>query len=230
MSKKDQAGFEMNVGKSGGTMKKVAGIAASLLLAASAWGQGITIPAGTPLTVKLENTLTSFSSRQGDPFQGRIVNPVIVDGKTAIPAGATVQGRVTKVAEPRRLAGKPTIAIFPEAIILPNGERLTLNANLVYTSAGKGTDVNEEGQFKGHGHTNRDLWEIGGGTGAGMLIGGLAGGGKGLLIGGAIGAGATVGHWLSKRNSATLPSGTDLMMELSRPMVLGHEPAAGGEW
>jgi hypothetical protein len=210
-------------------MKKVAGIAASLLLAASAWGQGITIPAGTPLTVKLENTLTSFSSRQGDPFQGRIVNPVIVDGKTAIPAGATVQGRVTKVAEPRRLAGKPTIAIFPEAIILPNGERLTLNANLVDTSAGKGTDVNEEGQFKGQGHTSRDLWEIGGGTGAGMLIGGLAGGGKGLLIGGAIGAGATVGHWLSKRNSTTLPSGTDLMMELSRPMVLGHEPAAGGQ-
>src|SRR5262249_27941686 len=160
-----------------------------------------------------ENTLTSFSSRTGDPFQGRLTAPVMVDGKPAIPAGATVQGRVTKVSEPRRVAGRPTIAIFPEAIILPNGDRLTLNANLVDTSVGKETDVNDEGQFKGPGHTNRDLWEIGGGTGAGMLIGGLAGGGKGLLIGGAIGAGATVGHWLSKRNSATLASGTELMME-----------------
>jgi len=62
-----------------------------------------------------------------------------------------------------------------------------------------------------------------------MLIGGLAGGGKGLLIGGAIGAGATVGHWLSKRNSATLPSGTQLMMELSRPMTLNHEASGAGQ-
>jgi hypothetical protein len=211
-------------------MNKLLARAAAILLAASASAQsGITIPAGTPLTIKLESTLTSFSSRPGDPFQGRITAPVVVDGKTAIPTGATVQGRVTKVSEQRRLYGRPTIAIFPEAIILPNGERLVLNANLVDTSAGKGTDVNDEGQFKGPGHENRDLWEIGGGTGAGMLVGGLAGGGKGVLIGGAIGAGATVGHWLSKRNSATLPSGTELMMELSRPMTLAHETAGAGQ-
>jgi hypothetical protein len=211
-------------------MRKILAIAGGILLAASSWAQsGITIPAGTPLTVKLENTLTSFSNRAGDPFQGRIMNPVLVDGKMAIPAGATVQGRVTKVADPRRLYGRPTIAIFPEAIILPNGERLVLNANLVDTKAGKGTDVNDEGQFKGPGHTNTDLWEIGAGTGAGMLIGGLAGGGKGLLIGGAIGAGATVGHWLSKRNSATLPSGTELTMEVSRPLTLSHEPVTAGQ-
>ena len=27
--------------------------------------------------------------------------------------------------EPRRIAGKPTIGIFPEAVVLPNGERAT---------------------------------------------------------------------------------------------------------
>jgi hypothetical protein len=211
-------------------MKKLIGTAAAMMLAATAFAQsGITIPAGTPLTMKLENTLTSFSSRPGDPFQGRITTPVIIDGKTAIPAGATVQGRVTKVSDERRLYGRPTIAIFPEAVILPNGERLVLNANLVDTSIGKGISVNDEGQVKGQGYTNRDLWEIGGGTGAGMLIGGLAGGGKGVLIGGAIGAGATVGHWLSKKNSAALPTGTELMMELSRPMTLDHEPATPGQ-
>src|SRR4029077_2355190 len=140
-------------------MKKLVGIAAAVLLSVTAWAQsGITIPAGTPLTVKLENTLTSFSSRAGDPLQCRITTPVMVNEKSAIPAGATVQGRVTKVSDPRRLYGRPTIAIFPEAIILPNGERLVLNANLVDTSAGKGTDVNDEGQFKGQGHDNKDLW------------------------------------------------------------------------
>jgi len=214
---------------SGGTMKKHLATLGTLLLAASAWAQsGTVIPAGTALKVKLETTLASFSSRSGDPFQGRVTEAVALSGKTVIPIGTTVQGRVTQVSDPRRIAGKPTIAIFPEAIVLPSGERYVLNATLVDTNAGKGTDVNEEGQFKGQGHTNRDLWEIGGGTGAGMLIGGLAGGGKGVLIGAVIGAGATTAHWLSKRNSATLPSGTELVMELSRSMTIGNaEPASG---
>jgi hypothetical protein len=115
-----------------------------------------------------------------------------MDGKTVIPIGTTVEGRVTKTNEPRRIAGKPTIAIFPENLVLPNGDRFMLNATLVDTNARHGTDVNTEGQFKGDGHDGKDLTEIGMGTGGGMLIGGLAGGGKGLLIGGAIGA--TVAH------------------------------------
>ena len=62
--------------------------------------------------------------------------------------------------------------------------------------------------------------EIGAGTGGGMLIGGMVAGGKGVLIGGAIGATATVTHWLSKRRSAMLAPGTELVMELNRPMTL----------
>ena len=131
-----------------------------------------------------------------------------------------MQGRVTKTSEPRRIAGKPRIAIFPETLVLPNGDRFMLNAALVDTSAHRGTDVNSEGQFKGAGHDGKDLTEIGMGAGGGMLIGGLAGGGKGLLIGGVIGAGATVTHWLSKHRSATLPAGTELVMELNRPLVM----------
>ena len=144
----------------------------------------------------------------------------MVDGKTVIPVGATVQGRVTKTNEPRRIAGKPTIAIFPENLVLPNGERFMLNATLVDTNRGRGTDVNTEGQFKGAGHDGKDLTEIGMGTGGGMLIGGLIGGGKGMLIGGAVGATATVAHWLGKHRSATLPAGTELVMELNRPMAM----------
>jgi hypothetical protein len=95
-----------------------------------------------------------------------------------------------------------------------------LNATLVDTSVRNGSDVNDEGQFKGKGHTGADMTEIGVGTGGGMLVGGLIGGGKGLLIGGAIGATATVAHWLGKHNSAMLPAGTELDMELSRPLVM----------
>ena len=179
-----------------------------------------TLPAGTPLRVKLENTLSTFGSKTGDPFSGRVTEAVTVDGKTVIPVGTTVQGRVTKVNEPRRIAGKPTIAIFPETIVLPSGEHYILNAPLIDNNLRNGTDVNTEGQFKGAGHDGKDLTEIGFGTGGGMLIGGLAGGGKGLLIGGTIGATATVAHWLGKKRAGMLPAGTELLMELSRPLSM----------
>jgi hypothetical protein len=187
----------------------------------------ISLPAGTAMKVKLENALTTFSSKSGDPFSGRVTEAVMLDGKPAIPVGASVQGRVTKVSEPRRIAGKPTIAVFPEAVVLPNGERYMLNATLVDTSVRNGTDVNDEGQFKGNGHDGKDMIEIGMGTGGGMLVGGLIGGGKGVLIGGAVGATATVAHWLGKKNSTMLPAGTELVMELNRPLEM--TAATGGQ-
>ena len=107
-------------------MKKLA-LLSVVLLAVSAVAQtGISLPAGTAVKVKLENALTTFSNKSGDPFSGRVTEAVMLDGKPVIPIGATVQGRVTKVNEPRRIAGKPTIGIFPEAVVLPTGERYML--------------------------------------------------------------------------------------------------------
>jgi hypothetical protein len=183
------------------------------------------VPAGTALMVRLDTTLATFSNRVGDPFQGKVTQPVVVNGTTVIPVGSTVEGRVTKVNEPRRISGRPTIGILPEAVILPSGERYYLDATLTDTNI-RGTDVNEEGQFKGQTHDRRDTLEAGGGTAGGMLIGGLIGGGPGVLIGGAIGAGSATAHWLAKHRSAILPAGTQLTLELNRPM--GSVAAAGG--
>ncbi len=207
-------------------MKKTFSLTSLILIATFGWAQ-TSLPTGTAVKMKLETTLATFSSKTGDPFSARVTEPVVVNGKTVIPIGATVAGRVTKANEPRRIAGKPTIAIFPEHLVLPNGDRFMLNASLIDTNARHGTDVNMEGQFKGAGHDGKDLTEIGMGTGGGILVGGLAGGGKGLLIGGAIGATATVAHWLGKHRSAMLPAGTELVMELNRPMTMTG--ASGGQ-
>ena len=166
---------------------------ASVLLMSAFAGAQTSLPTGTAVKMKLDTTLATFTSKAGDPFSARVTAPVVLDGKTVIPVGATVEGRVTKSSEPRRIAGKPTLAIFPEHLILPNGERFMLNASLVDTNAGHGTDVNTEGQFKGAGHDGKDLTEIGMGTGGGMLVGGLIGGAKGLVIGGAIAASVLYG-------------------------------------
>jgi hypothetical protein len=185
------------------------------------------VPAGTALMVRLDTTLATFSNKAGDPFRGSITQAVVVNGQTVIPAGSIVEGRVTKVTEPRRISGKPTIGILPEAVILPTGERYYLDATLTDTNI-RGTDVNSEGQYKGNGHERRDTIEQGGGTAAGMLIGGLAGGPVGILVGGAIGGGATTTHWLVKHRSATLPAGTQLTLELNRPLTMGAPAAANG--
>jgi len=212
-------------------MKKFTVLPCILLLAsAMATAQtGSPVPAGTALMVKLETTLATFSNKAGDPFQARLTQPVLLNGTTLIPAGAMVEGRVTKVSEPRRISGKPTIGILAEALVLPTGERFFLDATLVDTNAGGGTDVNQEGEFKGSGHDRRDQIETGGGTAGGMLIGGLIGGPPGILIGGVVGAGSTGAHWLVKHRSATLVAGTELTLELNRPLAMTPTVASAGQ-
>lgn len=191
----------------------------TLLLATMLAAQNAPVPAGTVMMVKLETTLATFSNKPGDPFRGSLSQPVVVGGQTLLPAGTVVEGRVTKVSEPRRISGKPTIGILPEAVILPTGEHLYLDATLTDTNI-PGTDVNSEGQFKGSGHSRGDQIEVGGGAAGGMLIGGLVGGPVGVVVGGAIGAGGTTTHWLVKHHSAIMPAGTELTLELNRPLAM----------
>jgi hypothetical protein len=184
------------------------------------------VPAGTALMVRLDTTLATFSNKAGDPFQAKLTQAIVINGATLIPVGATVEGRVTKVTEPRRISGKPSIGLLPEAVILPTGERFYLDATLTDTNI-PGTDVSSEGQFKGTGHDRRDTIETGAGTAGGMLIGGLIGGGPGVLIGGAVGATSTTVHWLVKHRSATMPAGTQLTLELNRPLNMTMVVASG---
>src|ERR1017187_8427828 len=97
-------------------MKKLVVLATLLLATVFSLAQ-TSLPTGTAVKMKLDTTLATFSSKAGDPFSARVTEPVILDGRTVIPIGATVEGRVTKSTEPRRIAGKPTIAIFPEKLV-----------------------------------------------------------------------------------------------------------------
>jgi hypothetical protein len=209
-------------------MKKLELLLCVMAMSLAAMAQnGISLPTGTSLTVKLENNIATYSSKTGDPFSARVTEAVQLDGKTVIPIGATVQGRVAQVSEPRRISGRPTIGILPDTLVMPDGQKFVLSASLTETNLHNGTEVNDEGQFKGRGHDGQDLTEIGMATGGGAVIGGLAGGAKGAVIGGAIGATATVVHWLGKKKSATLLAGTELVMELNRPLEMAPAVAGG---
>ena len=183
--------------------------------------QGLSLPTGTGIKMKLETPLSTRSSKAGDTFAGRVTEAVMLNGKAVIPVGAALQGRVVRVTDPRRIKGVPTLDLMPDEITMPDGTRYTIQAVVVDSNAAH-TSVNDEGQIKGPGHDKRDLLEMGVGTGAGVGVGAAVAGGKGALIGGLIGGGATVVHWLTRRHSADLPAGTEIVMELNRPLALSQ--------
>jgi hypothetical protein len=79
-------------------MKKITVLLSVIVLSATVAAQAnLSLPAGTALRVKLETSLSSSSSKSGDSFSARVVEAVTLNGKTLIPLGATVQGRVTTV-------------------------------------------------------------------------------------------------------------------------------------
>jgi hypothetical protein len=203
-------------------MKKffAACVVAALFAGASLAQESWSLPSGSTVHMKLETPISTQTSKVGDTFAGRVTEPVLLNGKTVIPVGAAIQGQIVKLTEPRRIKGKPTIELRPDSITMPDGAKYEFHATVVDTDDSTKTSVNDEGQIKGKGRDGKDVRNIAIGTGAGLTVGAIAGGGKGALIGATIGAGVTVAHWLSKHKSAELPAGSEIVMELNRPMSL----------
>jgi hypothetical protein len=183
------------------------------------------LPVGTAVKMRLETAISTHTNKSGDRFSGRVTEGVTLNGRTIIPVGASLEGRIARAQDRRRIRGTPTIDLRPDTLVMPSGDRYTLNAVAVDTNARPEVDVNDEGKLKGRGHDGSDWKETGIVAGGGAIAGGLIAGAEGALIGAGVGATASVVHWLVQTRSATLPAGTEIVWELSRPMSLG---AGGG--
>jgi outer membrane lipoprotein SlyB len=146
--------------------------------------QKVTIPAGTQLSVRLNDYLDSERNQVGDTFRGSLSAPIVLDGETIIPSGADVVGRVADVKSAGRFAGNSVLTLELTSLSV-NGRTYNLQTNQ-WSRQGKGEGKNT-------------ATKVGVGTAAGAILGGILGGGKGAAIGAAAGAGAGTGAAAAKK-------------------------------
>lgn len=181
------------------------------------------IPEDTIITVRMNGTLSSRTSRVGDKFTATVDVPVYVAGQPVIPAGSIVEGRVIQVTPAKRMGKAGTIAIDFDNLVLPSGTRLPINGNLTSDDPETRRRIDDESRVSG-GNDRRTGVFVGGGGAVGAVLGGIAGGGKGAVVGGAIGAGAAVAAVLfSKGEEARVPSGTPFGIQLRQAMIVSDD-------
>jgi hypothetical protein len=136
----------------------------------------VRIAAGTTLPIRINQHISVKTAMAGDPFDGVLAESVRDDsGHVIVPRGTPVAGVVSQAHKRGHFKGASILSLRLTSMTF-DGKRYPLSTGrLTQTKKGKG---------------KRTAGWIGGTSGAGMLIGGLATGGVGLIVGGLAGAGA----------------------------------------
>jgi len=161
----------------------------------------VTVPAGTLISVRMDETLSSERNQSGDSFRAVLDKPLAVDGVVVAERGARVSGRVIDSQRAGRVKG---VAL------------LTMELTQLNTSDGQKVKIQTE-TFNKHGDSSKksDGVKIGAAAAIGAAIGAIAGGGKGAAIGaGAGGAAGTGGVMATRGKDAEVPVETKLSFRL----------------
>jgi hypothetical protein len=168
---------------------------------------GLTIPAGTFITVRLMGSLSSDVNQQGDGFSATLEQPVVVDGWVVARRGQIAVGHVVQVQKAGRVKGVSSMGLALSEIPVVDGRQAAVSSQLIQASGGTS---------KG-----RDALAVAGTTGLGAAIGGAVDGGTGAGIGAAAGAVAGLaGVLLTPGRPTVFPPETLLTFRLQAPVTI----------
>lgn len=166
---------------------------------------GVTIPAGTVVTIRMIDSIDAKQTAVGERYQASIDDPVVVDGRTVVPRGADCTVQVMRAETGGRVSGRDELALKLDDI----------------TVDGVSYDVaTEYAQLETKGETRQTVRNAAIMSGIGAAIGAVAGGGKGAAIGAGAGAGAGIAGSMIKGPHLQIPSETRLSFELRTPLPL----------
>lgn len=191
--------------------------------------QAPVVPRDTVLKLVLNDSLSTKDTKVGDRFTATLAEDVVVDGRTMLRRGATVQGTVTQVERPKRMAGmtgKASLMLRFDRIQTPDGSRpiaatvvsvhdpVAVNAK----DEKKDSKVGNEGQVQAKNDTKDMITKGAIGVAAGALLGAVFGNvSRGVILGS---IGGAVAILAPKGKDITLPKGTGLEVRLDRDVNL----------
>jgi len=174
--------------------------------AAAAPVRTVTIPENTVLSLTLESSHASDTSRTEDAVRGTLDSPIVIDEVTVIPSGSIVTGHVTGAQKSGNVKGRAEIGLRFDRIAF---------RSVTY-------DISTKPLYWVAENTKKDdAVKIGVGAAAGAVIGAIAGGKKGAAIGTAIGAGGGTAVVLTTDgDEIRLASGRKLKVSLTDPLLI----------
>jgi hypothetical protein len=145
----------------------------------------LVLKAGTLVTARVNQTLSSDQNRPGDGFTATLVQPLVVDGLVVAQRNQTVAGRVAQAEKAGRVSGVSRLALELTDLTLVDGQQVPIRTELV-------------GQV-GPKSVGRDAAAVAGTSAVGASVGAIASGGEGAAIGAGAGAlAATIGVLLTR--------------------------------
>ena len=118
----------------------------------------VTVPYGTTILVQLTEALSSDLNRPGDRFSAKLVSPIMVGNRIAIPADATIQGEIedrgpSRLSAIRRKSFAPTLLVswFSSQQGYACGNRLVRGQSILQRPASVGAQTSCLGGVPAHG-------------------------------------------------------------------------------
>lgn len=170
----------------------------------------VTVPVGTNLRVRLNETLSSKDSSVGDKFTATILTPTKYEE-------ATLYGHVSAIRKSGKVEGRTTMNLEFDSIKMPDGRTGVVRGYVTRVYGEDSARADDEGGVESGSRGKQTAKRAGIGAVAGAIIGGIAGGGKGaaigLIIGGAGGAGSLA---IQGSKELKLESGTEMLVHVTR--------------